>query len=84
MQSQGDKIVLLPALPDALPNGKITGLKARGGFELDVEWREGRLFEVSISSVLPTTCRLEYDEKEILLETEMDQSYTLDKNLQLR
>ena len=43
VQSQGDQIELLPALPKALPYGEINGLMARGGFELDIRWQDGQL-----------------------------------------
>lgn len=50
LQSHNGEILLLPALPKAWPTGKITGLKARGGFILDIEWKDGNLVRSTISS----------------------------------
>jgi alpha-L-fucosidase 2 len=43
MQSQGGEIALLPALPSKYPNGYVTGLKARGGYTVDVFWENTKL-----------------------------------------
>lgn len=53
MQSHGGVIRLLPALPDAWPNGKVTGLRARGGYQVDFEWVNGKITDYSISSKRP-------------------------------
>jgi alpha-L-fucosidase 2 len=41
VQSQGGELAFLPALPKAWANGKVTGLRARGGLEVDVAWSGG-------------------------------------------
>jgi alpha-L-fucosidase 2 len=51
LQSHNGEIRLLPALPKNWPSGKVTGLKARGGFVLDMEWKNGTLTKSAISSV---------------------------------
>ncbi|SFA76215.1 alpha-L-fucosidase 2 [Cohnella sp. OV330] len=58
LQSHLDHIALLPALPAAWSAGSISGLRARGGFELDLAWRDGRLTEARVTSTGGETLRL--------------------------
>ena len=57
------EIHLLPALPAAWPSGKVRGLKARGGFEVDMEWTAGRLVSACLHSTGGTHCTVRYGEK---------------------
>lgn len=58
MQSQDGFIYLLPALPAVWKNGEIKGLVARGGFEMDIKWSNGKLEKVIIRSRNGGNCRL--------------------------
>lgn len=50
LQLHLDQIVLLPALPDEWKNGSVTGLLARGGHKIDIQWKDGQLVKAFITS----------------------------------
>jgi alpha-L-fucosidase 2 len=58
LQSHDGTLHLLPALPDAWSSGTITGVKARGGFTLDISWKNKKITEVNVYSSVGNTCRL--------------------------
>jgi len=83
LQSHRQGIDLLPALPEAWPEGSFRGLKARGGFEVGCSWKAGALREVSILSLCGRPCVLRYKDGRIEMETEIGRSYRLDGKLQV-
>lgn len=58
LQSHGGELFLLPALPDKWKTGSVRGLRARGGFIVDMDWKDGALTHVKIESTLGGTCRI--------------------------
>ncbi|MEI8085588.1 MAG: glycoside hydrolase family 95 protein [Paludibacter sp.] len=58
MQSHDGFIYLLPALPTNWSNGEIKGLVARGGFEMDIKWKSGKVEKVFVNSRNGGNCRL--------------------------
>ncbi len=63
VQSDENQITLLPALPKAWETGSVKGLKARGGFELDLNWEKGKLTSVTVYSKPGTETTLAYEGK---------------------
>ena len=83
IQSHQSCIDLLPALPSALPQGEITGVCARGGFEFSFSWQDGNLLEVEVLSKAGERCNLRYGEHEIAFKTEKGKHYRLDGSLNI-
>ena len=58
LQSQDGAIQLLPALPTVWKEGSVSGLKARGGFEVNMQWENGEIAKATIKSALGGNCRI--------------------------
>ncbi len=83
LQSHTSYVDLLPALPSEIPTGTIRGMRARGGFELDFSWEQGKLKQVTLHSKAGQTALLRYGTQEVSLPTEKGKSYVLDGALKV-
>ncbi|TSA36626.1 MAG: glycoside hydrolase family 95 protein [Porphyromonadaceae bacterium] len=63
IQSHTGEIVLLPALSPKYPNGEVKGLCTRGGFEVDLNWKNGKPVNAAITSKKGGTCKVRYLDK---------------------
>ena len=79
--SEPGTIRLLPALPRAWPTGYVKGLRARGGFEVDIYWEDGKLTYAVVRSLLGNKCMIHYGDKMVELKTEAGKSYQLGGSL---
>jgi len=75
------EIYLLPALPTAWPNGSVKGLRARGGFEVNIEWKDGKLRLAEIKSLLGNKLKLLYADKVIETQTQKDKTCLYNEKL---
>lgn len=77
IQSHTGSISLLPALPSSWKEGKVTGLLARGGYVVDIEWRNGELVSASINSGKGGECVVEYKTGNCRMDTQPGKVYNL-------
>ena len=81
LQSQDGGINLLPALPKEWPAGNVDGLRARGGFEVDIAWREGKLTQAVIHPGFALSCRVTSGAKTVEIAFPNGAPVTLDADL---
>jgi len=81
VQSHAGQIQLLPALPSTWPTGSATGLCARGGFEVDITWKDGQLTGTVIRSKSGQDCRVVYGSHTWESKTDAGETYSLDRQL---
>jgi alpha-L-fucosidase 2 len=67
---------ILPALPSALPSGKISGIKGRGGFELSISWNNGIMETIEAKSLLGNKLILRYKGKLVSKDTQAGETLT--------
>jgi alpha-L-fucosidase 2 len=84
LQSHRDEIELLPALPATWPTGAVKGLRARGGFEVDLAWDRGQLTAGTLHSAPGTKARVRYGHQLVPVQLQPGQSLSLPALLDLR
>ena len=62
----------------------MTGLCSRGGFEVDMAWKDGELTSATIRNIHGQKCRVRYGKKSVELDTKIGQSITLDNSLRTK
>ena len=72
---------LLPALPSALPTGHVSGLLARGGFEVALDWQNGKLVKAVIRARQSKPLKVRYAGREIEFPAKAGQSYAFGPDL---
>lgn len=77
LQSHEGDVHLLPALPAAWPDGGVRGLRARGGFTVDIAWANGNLASARILSVIGNRCRVQWKDQIIEFDTVPGSVYDL-------
>ncbi|MBS1748528.1 MAG: glycoside hydrolase family 95 protein [Bacteroidetes bacterium] len=81
LQSQEHFIELLPALPSAWKTGSVKGLCARGGYTLDIAWKNGKLISVVLLSKMGKECEVKYKDKKIKIQTVAGRRYDITARL---
>jgi alpha-L-fucosidase 2 len=76
LQSHNGQLHLLPALPMAWPTGRVTGLRARGGYEVDIHWKDGKLERALITSMHNGSVQVRYGDETRTVDIVKDQDYT--------
>ena len=77
IQSQNNEILLLPALPSAWKDGSVRGLVARGGFVIDMEWKDGKIVKGTIFSKKGNDCVVKFGGKEVQFKTKAGGNYPI-------
>ena len=76
-------IHLLPAIPEAWKDGSFSGMRARGGFEVDIQWAGSKLKQVSVKSLIGNAFTLQYGDQSITLMTQPGKTYCFDGTMKV-
>jgi alpha-L-fucosidase 2 len=80
--AQKFEVEVLPALPSAWPNGSVTGLRVRGGFEAGLNWADGKLKRINIHSVDGRNLIVRCGDRTVEIRLKLGDTVELDKDLQ--
>lgn len=83
VQSHNGEIHLLPALPTAWKKGNISGLRVRGGFEVSIEWSDGKLAKARITNINGNACTVRYGGRTVSLSCAPGETIVLDSMLNI-
>src|SRR5207244_2832230 len=72
---------LLPALPAAFPAGKVSGLRARGGFDVALSWKDSKLVRAALTARESKPVKVRYGGHEIEIQAQSGQTYELGPDL---
>jgi alpha-L-fucosidase 2 len=81
LQSHAGEISLLPALPPSWVAGSVSGLRARGGSEVAIQWKDGKLQSATIRNTAPATCKVRYGARTAEVSIGAGQTVLLDADL---
>ncbi|HEC43689.1 MAG TPA: glycoside hydrolase family 95 protein [Bacteroides sp.] len=79
LQSHMNELSILPALPEAWAEGDVKGLCARGGFEVDISWKDGELTQLKVLSKLGNDLKIRYGDNTREQSTEAGQTYSFSR-----